>query len=159
MIKKGIVLLISIIIGFVMGADIVKKKMLNKCDDIETISSKHLELFIMMNQWIKVKQEGKSLANYLEEKGYFNIAIYGMSYAGKTLMEELKNSQIKICYGIDKNINLNCPGINIFSMEDKLENVDVVIVTSITFFDEIQENLSKKINCSIVSLEDILYEI
>jgi len=44
-------------------------------------------------------------------------------------------------------------------MDDSLEDVDVVIVTAITFFDEIETKLSEKLDCPIISLEDILYEV
>ena len=54
------------------------------------LAEKHLALFLMMNQWVKVKQEGKNLSCYFEKNGYKKIAIYGMSYAGETLLEELK---------------------------------------------------------------------
>ena len=40
-----------------------------------------------------------------------------------------------------------------------LETVDAVVVTAITFFDEIEERLSEKVDCPIISLEDILYEV
>ena len=42
-------------------------------------------------------------------------------------------------------------------MNEEFENVDAVVVTAITFFDEIREELTTKIGCPIVSLEDILY--
>jgi hypothetical protein len=37
--------------------------------------------------------------------------------------------------------------------------VDAIVVTAITFFDEIEEKLSEKIDCPIISLDDILYEV
>ena len=142
-----------------MGADIVKKKMLNKCDDIETISSKHLELFIMMNQWIKVKQEGKSLANYLEEKGYFNIAIYGMSDAGQRLYEELNGTSIKIEYAIDRRTVDVAENIPIVSLDNVLHKVDAIVVTAIYDFPEIVKLLQNKTQDYIISLEQIIYEL
>ena len=45
------------------------------------------------------------------------------------------------------------------SVEDELEEVDAVIVTAVTFFDDILEKLSQKLDCPVISLEDILYEI
>ena len=48
--------------------------------------------------------------------------------------------------------------VDVVTPEDVLEPVDVVVVTAIYYFDEIEENLSGKIQCPIVSLEDILYE-
>ena len=43
--------------------------------------------------------------------------------------------------------------------EEKLEKVDAIIVTAVSFFDQIEEELSEKISCPIISLEDILYEV
>ena len=40
-----------------------------------------------------------------------------------------------------------------------LAEADAVIVTAIYNFDEIEEKLSDLIDCPIISLEDIIYEI
>lgn len=157
--KKGIISVISALVGAIIGAGVIGKTMIEKENNIQKMSEKHLALFLMMNQWVKVKQEGKSLVKYLKEQGYRNIAIYGMSYAGETLVEELRNTDIHVVYGIDKNADSIYSDISIVSIDDKLQKVDVIIVTAITFFDEIEKTLSKKINCPIISLEDILYEI
>lgn len=82
-----------------------------------------------------------------------------MSYAGETLVDELRGTEVKVVYGIDKNADTIYSDIDVFSMEDDLAKVDAVVVTAITFFDEIEENLSEKLDCPILSLEDILYEI
>ncbi len=123
------------------------------------LSDKHLELFILMNQWVKIKQAGKNLSEYFEQNGYKRIAVYGMSYAGETLVGELQNTAIEIAYGVDKNAASIYADIDIVSMDDELGEVDAVVVTAITFFDEIEEALSEKLDCPIISLEDILYEI
>ena len=82
-----------------------------------------------------------------------------MSYAGETLIEELKGSDITIAYGIDKNADSIYADIEVFALGDNLPDVDAVIVTAITYFDEIEEILSTKLKCPVLSLEDILYEI
>jgi hypothetical protein len=38
-----------------------------------------------------------------------------------------------------------------------LDKVDVVVVTAITYFNEIEEMLSLRVDCPVVSLENILY--
>lgn len=151
--------IISVLSGAIIGAGTVGKIMYEKENEVQKISNKHLTLFLMMNQWVKVKQEGKDLKEYFKKKGYKNIAIYGMSYVGETLLEELKNTDIHIAYGIDKNADSIYEDVNVISPDNKFQDVDVIVVTAITFFDEIEEILSKKINCPIISLEDILYEI
>lgn len=157
--KKFFVGVLVFFVGALSGI-IGSKKLYNfKLNKEKEYSCKHLKLFLMMDQWVKVKQEGKSLISYFEKNKYENIAIYGMSYAGKTLLEELKGSGIKVAYAIDKNSDNIYTDLNVVSIEDTLEKVDVIVVTPITFFEEIEQQLLMKVNYPIVSLEDILYEI
>ncbi|MCM1251240.1 MAG: hypothetical protein NC321_00300 [Clostridium sp.] len=157
--KKGIISTLSALAGTIIGVGITGKAASDKINKLQSLSDKHLALFLMMNQWVKVKQEGKCLADYFERKGYRNIAIYGMHYAGETLLDELKNTSIHVAYGIDKKGESIYADVEVFSLEDELEKVDAVVVTAITFFDEIEQKLSKKLDCEIISLEDVLYEV
>ena len=157
--KKSLISILSALTGTIIGAGAVGKISMDKTQKIKAMSDKHLALFLMMNQWVKVKQEGKNLSLYFEQNGYKKIAVYGMSYAGETLIDELKGTGIDVAYGIDKSHDLIYSDVGIVSIEDKLEKVDAIVVTAITFFDEIEEELSEKINCPIISLEEILYEV
>ncbi len=157
--KKGIISALSFAAGLAGGAIGVGKMTGSKVNDWKQMSDKHLELFLMMNQWVKVKQEGKHLASYFEKKGYKTIAVYGMSFAGETLVNELKGSAIQILYGIDQRGGSVYTDINIVTKEDTLAAVDAVIVTAISFFEEIEEELCRKVDCPILSLGDILYQI
>ena len=113
----------------------------------------------MMNQWVKVKQDGKNLSLYFEREGYKEIAIYGMSYAGETLMEELVDSPVTVKYGIDRNAEKILADVDVVTPDAFLEPVDAIVVTSVTFFEEIEEILRQKTDCPIISLEDILYDV
>lgn len=157
--KKGIISVLSAITGAVVGAGTVGKMAGRSLEKAEKMSDKHLALFLMMNQWVKVKQAGKGLSSFFEKNGYNRIAIYGMSYAGETLVNELKDSEIQVAYGIDKNADVIYADIRMVTLEDNLDDVDAIIVTAVTFFDEIKRQLCEKIDCPILSLEDILYEI
>lgn len=157
--KKGIVGILSAVGGAAAGITVIEKKLSKKIKEKQEMSDKHLTLFLMMNQWVKVKQDGKNLSAYLEQEGYQEIAVYGMSYAGETLVEELRGSNIKVKYGIDKNADRIFADFDIVTPNDTLEEVDAIIVTSVTFFSEIEEMLSDKVDCPIISLSDILYQI
>lgn len=152
----GILSLLGGVVGGMIGTKRVMQKKLNRATDY---SDKHLSLFLMMNQWVKVKQEGKSLGEYFERNGLKRIAVYGMSYAGETLIEELKDTSIEVVYGIDKNADKIFSTVDVISVDDSYAEVDAVIVTAITFFDDIKDMLCEKVNCPIISLEDILYEV
>ncbi len=157
--KKSIVSILSLLTGAAIGGGVVGKKVFQKAQSNKEYSEKHLALFLMMNQWVKVKQEGKQLSTYFEQNHYKKIAIYGMSYAGETLVDELKDTAIEVAYGIDQRADSLFADIDIVSIDDLQNDVDAIVVTAITFFDEIEEKLSEKVECPIISLEDVLYEV
>jgi hypothetical protein len=159
-IKTAATVVVSALTGAVVAATAVGKSKNKKIKTAWGYSQKHLELYKMMNQWVRVKQEGKNLASYFEKNGYRKIAVYGMSFAGETLLEELRNTDIKVAYGIDQKADsIDADVVDVVTMEDDFEEVDAIVVTAITFFDEIEYALSEKIACPIISLEDVLYEV
>jgi len=157
--KKGTISILSALLGAGAGAAGMGRSIGKRVEQERQMSDKHLSLFLMMNKWVKVKQEGKCLASYFEKKNFHEIAIYGMSYAGETFAEELNGSGIKIRYGIDQKADTIYSEFDIVSPDEDLEEVDAVVVTSITFFTEIEKKLRGKISCPIISLEDILYDM
>lgn len=157
--NKGVVGALSLLVGAAGGALCAGKVLGESANEKQQMADKHLALFLMMNQWVKFKQEGKNLASYFEKEGYKEIAVYGMSYAGETLVDELAGTNVKIKYAIDRNADNLYADVDVVSPNEELEAVDAIVVTSITFFDEIEAKLSEKIDCPIISLEDILYEV
>jgi lactate dehydrogenase-like 2-hydroxyacid dehydrogenase len=161
--KKGTISVLSAVAGTLAGVAAVVpaagKASAKKYKTAQEYSEKHLALFYLMNQWVKVKQEGKNLSSYFEKNGYKKIAIYGMGHAGETLVEELSGTAIQVAFGIDKNADSMYADIDLVMPDDKWEKVDAIVVAAITYFDEIQEEISRKTDCPIVSLEDVVYEV
>lgn len=157
--KKGVIAVLSSLAGAAVGAGAVQKAATKKTIEQKENSDKHLALYLMMNQWVKVKQAGKSIPDFLLEKGYSKIAIYGMNYVGETLYDELRDSGIEVVYAIDRNADSIFSEINIVTPDSELDQVDAIIVTPIFFYDEIEEMLSNKIDADILCMEDILYAI
>ena len=157
--KKPVLSILSALTGAAIGAGAMGKASKDRLNIVRSYRDKHLALFLMMNEWVKVKQQGKNLADFFVKNGYKKIAIYGMSYAGETLVDELKGSEVTVAYGIDKNADSLYADVEIVSMEDDLEEVDAIVVPASTFFDEIEEKLAEKVDCEIISLEDVLYEV
>lgn len=157
--KKTILAGLSALSGAVGATIIASRKTAEKERRALALADKHLALYLMMNQWVKIKQQGKNVSDFLEKRGYYRIAIYGMGYVGETLVEELRETSINVLYGIDKNADGIYSTLEIYSMDDELETVDAIVVTPISFFDEIASELYEKINCPILSIDDILYEV
>lgn len=157
--KKGFLSILSTLAGVTAGVYTTGRAMQKKIDYKAKMSDKHLALFLMMNEWVRIKQENKSIAEYLVKEGYKEIAVYGINYAGESLLRELEGSAVSVKYGIDRNADNIYTEIDVVTPEGELREVDAVVVTAITFFEEIEEQLSSKMDCPILSLENILYEI
>lgn len=157
--RKKANMLLCIFIGAIAGTAVSGRILGKAADKVKKMSDKHLELYLLMNQWVAVKQEGKNLSDYFRNKGYQNIAIYGMSYIGQTLVKELKGTDIIVKYAIDKKANELCSALQIITPDAVFTEVDVIVVTPVTFFDEIRHMLAGRVECPIVSVKDILYEI
>lgn len=158
--KKGSVAFVSALLGAVAGVAgnnvLSQKKIDQKAEKVDKFKS----YYNMLNQWLLLKQEGKSLERYFTENGYKTIAIYGMGEMGNRLYDELKNSTVvEIKYAIDKNAASTYSELNVIDVDDEMDEVDAVIVSAIFAFDEIEEELSEKISCPIISLEDVVYEV
>lgn len=112
----------------------------------------------LLDQWMTLEEAGVTLEDILQERGYREIAIYGMANIGKHVYQALKDSSIKICYGMDRSKSGQYEKISIKKTDDAVDAVDAMIVTAIMDYDNIKKNLEKKLNFPVVSLEEILYE-
>lgn len=152
-------LLLGGIAGGIAGVSATGTKLNKKVQLHRTYAQKHLLIMQMFNQWLIDKQEGKSLVKFFEDNEYKSIAIYGMSYLGERLLDELKDSGIEVKYAIDKNADNIYADVEIKRLEDDLPKVDAIIVTAVFFYDEIEEELSELVDYPVISLEDVLYGV
>lgn len=157
--NKGISALLGMAAGAAAGGIAVGTKSSEKLQKSRNHGKKLHELYMALDQWLKIRQEGKTLAEYFKKNEYKTVAVYGMKELGERLCDELKGTGITVSYAIDKNADSIYADVDIVTPDDELEPVDVIVVTAITFFDEIDEMLSEKVDCPVISLEDILYEV
>lgn len=160
--KKGMISVLSAIVGagsVAVGVSMYEKHKLEEREKWKQLADKHLALMQLFNQWMITKQEGKSIVDYFHKESIKSIAIYGMSYVGERLYDELRDSDIEVKYVIDKNADGIYSELEIVTPQEELEEVDAIVVTPIFYFDEIEGMLSAKTEATILSLEDILYEI
>lgn len=128
------------------------------------VTSRHLETFqdhySLLNHWLEIKNEGKSVASYFEDMGYHHIAIYGMAELGTRLMEDLEGSSVCVDYGIDRDICCSIGRIDeVYFPEDELPETDVIVVTPYSAFGAIKKGLEEKADCPIISLEDVVWSV
>lgn len=113
--------------------------------------------FHLLNNWLKLKNEGKTLATFFHDNDFSVIAIYGMGALGERLYEELSGTEIKVAYAIDRLADKKSRnGLRIIPMEEELERTDVIIVTPIQDFEVIERQLELRTEIDIISLEDVV---
>ncbi len=159
--KKGSIISVmtSGAIGAAAGSVAIGTKLKKELQTTKDKASKMSSYYHMFNKWLMVRQEGKSLADFFEENQYKTIAIYGMKEFGERLLDELKDSGITVKYIIDKNADGIYADIDVVTPDEELESVDAIVVTATFYFDEIEEMLYQKVDCPVISLEDVLYEL
>lgn len=67
--NKPVISILSAFMGAMAGAGTVGKMSADRTQRIQSMSDKHLALFLMMNQWVKVKQDGKTFLPILKRTG------------------------------------------------------------------------------------------
>lgn len=148
-----------LIFGFFAGCIFSHKYYKEKVLANRRMSDKHLEMFLLMNRWFWNKRDGKKTSDYLREKGYQSVIIYGMGYIGECLYSELKDDGVDIKYLVDNGKQMNRDGNKIYSLSEQMNGADVVIVTPIYYFEELEEKLSLKFESTILSIADIIYRL
>ena len=127
-------------------ADYTWKEWLNSTDGVCSIYNEYLErvrgienniqmefmykcMISLMDKFITSKQKGFNFGNYLESMGIRKIVIYGYSYIGRILYNELKKSLFQLLCVIDKNCNSLYSEDSIIHPDDiDLNEVDIVVI-------------------------------
>ena len=114
--------------------------------------------FSILDKWMQIRNKNLGLKSYFQDNKMRTAAIYGIGALGRLFIEQLKLDGVTVSYGIDKRkseININ--EIQVYSPEDALPAVDVIVVTPI-FFYEIEEMLQSKLGAwqNIVSIEEVI---
>ena len=126
------------------------------------LAEKNERILQIEREWIMLKQDGGDLASRLAARGINQVAIYGYGVLGRLLLRELKNSCVNVKYIIDeKAINMekcaNMPVIlNKSESFKSVNNVDAIIVTAVSAYEEIKRELKKETAVNIIDLGELI---
>lgn len=157
--KKVFYGIITVLAGIAVGVMGTQKLLLDPLRKNQENAEKFQMLFQMMDQWVRLKQEGVNLSRFFVENGYKKIAIYGMGLAGETLSNELRGTGVEVAYAIDRNKYGVATDLDVYSPDEDIPEVDAIIVSAIAYFDEVLTKLEGKMDCPIISLEDVVYNV
>lgn len=143
---------IGLISGFFIGVFVKQYDV----DKERRLRAKNTAQYTNIYRWLEIKQSGKNISEFLSKSGYRRIAVYGIKGVGRLFLNELEHTSIEITYVIDKNIDVYCGDIPIIAKAQKLDNTDAVVVIPAMEFEKIKAELSDKVTCPIISLNQIL---
>lgn len=147
------------IMGFCMGCSWIFKRNYEFTKDQCRRENKYIRMFGVLDYWFEMKRKHKEIETYFRNNDFRTIAVYGIGYLGKHFVEELDQSDITVKFIVDKKAEQSPNKIAIYRPDDLFPEVDVIVVTAIVDFDDISDLLESKVDCPIVSLEDIIYEL
>ena len=107
------------VIGFVGGSVFAANILGRKMVDNSKLADKHFKIMYLLNQWLVVLEHGRSISQYFIQNHYHTIAIYGMGYLGKRLLEELRGTGIEVKYLLDQQLEASYGGIPVLSGRDE----------------------------------------
>lgn len=111
----------------------------------------------LLDQWMRMRENGVSLAEYLLKRGVRTVAIYGLGIFGRHLLWELAGSEIEIVAVVDQQKDKQHVGYPVYLPTEKIPEFDVMLVASWYFFDEIREMFAGKKD-RLLSIETLLRE-
>lgn len=111
----------------------------------------------ILNHWMKRKSQGEKTEDFFLKKNLHTIAIYGMGEIGERLIDELRDSKVKVLLCMESNQPyMDQDGVRL-SGKVALESLDAVIVTAIFAFQSIEAKLKQTMDCPVLSVEDIIF--
>lgn len=140
----------------ILGAGCIWEKHSKGVETVHRRSSaeKHLSIY---KPWLEKLQRGESIADFIVNKGYKSVAIYGLGKPGVSLINELRNSGVEIAYIIDQRAEeIFFKDIDVYPFSDNLPDVGAVIITTVNDQSELKEKIGSRMKCDVYTLEELV---
>ena len=113
----------------------------------------------VLEKLLAAEERGASLAVYLKQKGYKNIAIYGAATLGERLYGLLKNTGIQVTCFIDRNAKYLEEEIPVCELKDVSCDVDAVLISNIINEAKIEEDIQGQLSVPTPWIRKIVEEL
>ena len=149
---------------YLKQAEIFPDEALRKICDRAEASIRPATLENIRSQWLYVQSHGKKIKDFLIDKGYERISIYGMGKLGGVLFTDLRLSGCKVLVGFDRNAHCFDADIPIVTptpenLSKYVHMVDIVITTVLLQHEEVKQLLLTNGYVNVVSISEILTQL
>jgi len=135
----------------------VSEEIILEIEKLEKKSEKYQDLWNLAETWLQLKERKIKIADYLLEQNIRTIAIYGLSKLGIHLAEELRDTDVTVSYGIDKNGSMERMDFPVYPLGDNLPIVNAVILT-MHEGEQLKWKMEERLNCQVITLKELLHE-
>ena len=125
-------------------------------EDHIKLLSKFQKMFFVYDNWLKLREQGKYIYEYLKNCGVRRVAIYGNSYIGKRLYHSLQENGVEVTCFIDRNAAYLEEEIPVYPPQEGLPKVDMIIISLVEAVEAIGEELAQLSEVRICSFAELL---
>lgn len=111
----------------------------------------------MLIEWINLHKSNITFDEYFKQCGMKNIAVYGNGKIGQGFINDMEHLQTRVDYIIDRKAAEMSSRLSIITLSESLPKVDGIVVTVLNDYDDIVEEISRKCNYPVISIEDVIY--
>lgn len=119
---------------------------------------KFLEMYILLDEWMKLREKGISISEFVFKMGHNKVAVYGRGRLGVRVANELQENGIQVVYFIDLNAESMKGNIQTI-LPDDIKSIDVPIIMTLVKDEalEVKKFLMEKGVRRIYLLTDIIF--
>lgn len=114
-----------------------------------------------LDNWLSNREKGKKIADYLNTYQIHRVGVYGYGILGRHLVRELHGQGYPVSWVMDRSASGDdvCRRLVRPCDSDKLEAVDMVIVTTLAAVEEVEAFLMGFVEGRIISIEELVDSI
>ena len=136
---------------------IINKTLEDKIKRQKRMIDKDNRIMELYERWVAAQSRDEDVCRFLLDNRLEHVAIYGFGTLGRAVFDVIRSSSVSVDYIIESNKSRWDKDLRqFFTAQDELPNVDAVIVTAISDFEDISKKMKEELICPILSLEDIV---
>ena len=125
------------------------------------METKLQKIVYCMDRWMWLREQGITITDYCKEHKAESISVYGYGRLGKHLVWELQNEVFQIPWIMDQrsmdiDVDHNKYELILPHEVNRVKDADMIIVTAVEDYYDIEAELSKYTKAEIISIERII---
>ena len=110
------------------------------------------------DKWLTESENNNFIREFLQKRNIKRVGVYGYGMLGRHLVFELRQSDISVEWIMDKRGDVISCGYPVLNPDKTgyIPEVDIIIVTAVADFDEVEAMLYEKADYPVISLMEIV---